>query len=145
MSLIPRNSIFDFDNLLERFRTPELLSDTFNGKQGSTFSPRIEVREKDNQYLISAELPGIDKNDVQVTLEDGVLSIEAESHQEDKEEKDGRIIRQERRYGKFVRSFNLGSDIEQGDIDASFKNGILTLTVPKSETKTASSRRIDIH
>ncbi|GAB3110150.1 Hsp20/alpha crystallin family protein [Aestuariicella hydrocarbonica] len=145
MSLIPRNSIFDFDNLLERFRTPELLSDTFNGKQGSTFSPRIEVREKDNQYLISAELPGIDKNDVQVTLEDGVLSIEAESHQEDKEEKDGRIIRQERRYGKFVRSFNLGSDIEQGDIDATFKNGILTLTVPKSETKTASSRRIDIH
>lgn len=141
MSLIPRNSMFDFDHFFDRFRTPDLLND----KQKSSFTPRVEVREKENQYLISAELPGIDKDDVEVTLENGVLCIQAESHQEDKEEKDGRIIRQERRYGKFVRTFNLGNDVKQEDIDAKFKNGILTLTVPKSEAKPDNSRKIDIH
>lgn len=141
MSLIPRNSMFDFDHLFDRFRTPDLLSD----KQKSSFTPRVEVREKAHQYLISAELPGIEKEDVEVTLENGVLCIQAESHQEDTEEKDGRIIRQERRYGKFVRTFNLGNGVKQEDIDAKFKNGILTLTVPKPETKPDNSRKIDIH
>ena len=141
MSLIPRSSLFDFDHFFDHFRSPA----AFEEKEGGAFAPRIEVKEKKNQYLISAELPGVDKDDVHVTLENGILTIEAESHQEDKEEKDGRIIRQERRYGKFMRSFNLGSDVQQSDIHAKFKNGVLTLTAPKAEPAIESSRRIDIH
>ncbi|NIB44335.1 Hsp20/alpha crystallin family protein [Pseudomaricurvus alkylphenolicus] len=140
MSLIPRNSLFDFDHFFDHFRAPEVFNDNVSG----TFSPRIEVKEKKGHYVISAELPGVDKDDVHVTLEHGILTLEAESHQEDKEEKDGRIIRQERRYGKFVRSFNLGHDVQEKDISAKFNNGVLTLSVPKHESPVESSRRISI-
>ncbi len=141
MSLIPRSSLFDFDHFFDHFRSPAAL----NEKENGTFAPRIEVKEKKNQYLISAELPGVEKEDVHVTLENGILTLSAESHQEDKEEKDGQIIRQERRYGRFVRSFNVGNDVQQSDIHATFKNGVLTLTAPKVEAPAETSRRIDIH
>lgn len=140
MSLIPRNSLFDFENFFDHFRSPEL----FSGEENSFFSPRIEVKEKKDQYVISAELPGVEKDDVHVTLDKGILTIEAESHKEDKEEKDGKILRQERRYGKFMRSFNVGPGITEADIQASFKNGVLKLTAPKSEQPTETSRRISI-
>ena len=65
--------------------------------------------------------------------------------QEDKEEKEGKVIRQERRYGKFMRTFNLGSDVQEGDIKANFKDGVLTLTAPKKEEQVKASHRIDIH
>tara|TARA_B100000745_G_scaffold170838_1_gene111976 strand:- start:818 stop:1138 length:321 start_codon:yes stop_codon:yes gene_type:complete len=93
--LVPRNSLFDFDNLWNGFFTPMLRHEG----ESAFFTPRIEMKEKDDQYLISAELPGVKKEDVHLTLQDGVLAIEAESKQEDKEEKDGKVIRQERRYG----------------------------------------------
>ena len=140
MSLIPRNSLFDFDHFFDHFRSP----DVFTDKEGGFMVPRIELKEKDKQYVISAELPGVNKDDIHVTLENGILTIEAESNQEDKEEKDGRIIRQERRYGKFMRSFNLGPDVQESDIAASFDNGVLKLTAPKAETPVESKRRISI-
>ncbi len=140
MSLVPRGSLFDFDHFFDNFRTPAIFSD----KDGGSLVPRIEVKEKADQYLISAELPGVKKEDIHVTLDNGVLTLEAESHQEDKEEKDGKIIRQERRYGKFSRSFNLGSDVKDSDINAKFDNGVLTLTIPRHELPPPTSRRIDI-
>ncbi|BFM17875.1 Hsp20/alpha crystallin family protein [Maricurvus nonylphenolicus] len=147
MSLIPRNrplgnSLFDFDNFFDQVWGNRLPETSFSP---TTFSPRIDVREHDGHYEISAELPGVDKDDLSVTLDNGVLTIEAETHQEDKEEKEGKLIRQERRYGKFMRSFNLGSDVREKDINASFKDGVLTLTAPKREETVSQSRRIDIH
>lgn len=142
MNLIPRSSLFDFDSALENFWAPVSQS------QASTdvsFVPRVDVSEKKDAYEINAELPGIDKKDIDVTLENGILSISAESRQEDKEEKEGRVIRQERRYGKFVRSFNVGTDVKEKDIKADFKDGVLHLRVPKSEEKAPVSRRIEIH
>ncbi len=141
MSLIPRNSLFDFDQLFDHFRSPDLLGD----KESGFFAPRIEVKELKDRYQISAELPGVNREDVNVTLDNGVLTIEAECRQEDKEEKEGRVLRQERRYGKFMRSFNLGQDVQQEDIKAEFNNGVLTLSAPKAEPATPASRRIDIH
>lgn len=140
MSLVPRNSLFDFEHFFDHFRAPDIFSDKDNG----FFTPRIEVKEKKDQYVISAELPGVEKDDVHVTLENGVLTIEAESHKEDKEEKDGRILRQERRYGKLLRSFNIGTDVKEEDIQATFKNGVLKLTAPKLEKPAETSRRIDV-
>ena len=69
---------------------------------------------------------------------------EAEVEQEDKEESEGTIIRQERRYGKFMRRFNLGDDVHEEEISASFKNGILHLRAPKHEPKAPERRRIEI-
>lgn len=141
MSIIPRSSFFDLDSMFDNFFAPaNVQGDNKNG----FFSPRIDMKDKGDRCEITAELPGVNKDDIHVTLENGVLSIEAESKQEDKEEKDGKIIRQERRYGKFVRSFTVGQGLQEKDIDASFKNGVLHLTVPKAKVEQQTTKRISI-
>lgn len=142
MSLIPRNSLFDVDNLFERMWGGNF---PMIENAGSAFTPRVDVHERDKNYEISAELPGVDKKDLHVTYDDGVLTIEAETREERKEEKEGKVIRQERRYGKFMRSFNLGHGIKESDIKANFSNGILTLTVPKSMEENAPRREITVN
>jgi HSP20 family protein len=141
MNLIPRNSLFDFDNLFNAFWSP---SREMGENTDVAFSPRVDIEEKKDSYKITAELPGVDKDDVHVCLENGVLNIEAESHQEKTEEEDGRVIRQERRYGKFIRSFNLGCSASEENIKAKFKNGILTIKAPCSKKSTPESHRISI-
>lgn len=141
MSLIPRHSLFDLDNFFDN-NWPSLPRE---GNRQGTFAPRVDVRDKADAYEISAELPGVNKEDVEITLQNGVLTIQAESRQEDKEEKNGQVIRQERRYGKFVRSFDLGPQVKDDDINARFENGVLTLTAPKSEPKVPEAKRIEIH
>jgi HSP20 family protein len=89
-------------------------------------------------------MPGMKKEDIHITLENGVLRLEAETSQEDKEEKDGKVIRQERRYGKYMRSFDLGNNIHEEDINASFEDGVLTLTAPKVAEQVPQQRKIDI-
>lgn len=143
MNLLPRNQLFDFDSLFDNFWAP--LTGSESGAQSGPFTPRVDVTEKKDHYQLTAELPGVEKKDIDVTLDNGVLTISAESRFEDKEEKDGRVIRQERRYGHYSRSFNLGGDIREKDIKAEFKNGLLTLTVPKVEEKAPVSQRIEIH
>lgn len=140
MSLIPRNSLFDFDRFFDNPWLPSISDDS-----GVTaFSPRVDVREGEKEYEITAELPGVKKDDISVTLDNGVLSIKAETRQENKEEKEGRLIRQERRYGKFVRSFDLGPQVHEGDIKASFEDGILRLVAPKTEPSGSEAKRIEI-
>lgn len=141
MSLIPRSSLFDFDNFFDNFFAP---SATSRLGDKAFFAPRIDVKENKKHYEITTELPGVKKEDVRVTLDNGILTIEAESKQEDKEEKDGKIIRQERRYGKYVRSFTVGDGVKQGDIVASFENGILTVKAPKSAAKQQKATQIAI-
>lgn len=140
MNLIPRNSLFDLD----RFFDNPWMGLRGETSESGTFSPRVDVREGEKEYEITAELPGVKKEDISVTLENGVLSIQAETRHESKEEKEGRLIRQERRYGKFVRSFDLGPQVHEGDITASFDNGVLKLTAPKTEQEVSSARRINI-
>ena len=139
MNLLPRRSMFDVDSFFENFFPP-----TAKASESSFFAPRIDLKEKKKQYVITAELPGVKKEDVNVTLENGILTIEAESREEDSEEQDGIVIRQERRYGKFVRSFSVGNDVKEEDIKAKFDNGILTLKVPKTQEQEKAKRRISI-
>lgn len=141
MSLIPRNSLFDFDRLFDDFWAPSQFS---ADARNTIFSPRVDVHDKEDHYEISAELPGVDKDDIKVTLDNGILTIEAETKKEEKEEKDGKIIRQERRYGQYTRSFNLGSQVHDGDVVANFKDGVLTLTAPKTTPSLPETKRIPI-
>lgn len=141
MSLIPRQSIFDIDRFFNDFwgsRGGELESPE------GMLVPRIDVKDNDDHIEISAELPGVKKEDIHIGLEDGLLTLSAESHQEDKEEKDGKLIRQERRYGKYMRSFNVGKAVQDSDIKASFDDGILKLTAPKKADPAPSSHRIEV-
>ena len=140
MTLIPRNNLFDID----RFFNDSWMQ-TGEQQAGTFFAPRVDIKEAGDHYEITAELPGVDKKDIHVHVKDGILTLEAESSKEEKEEKKGKIIRQERRYGKFMRSFNLGGDISESDIKASFKDGVLTLEAPKLVEKAPERRRIEIN
>ncbi len=139
MSLIPRSNLFDIDRFFG-----DSWPQAYESQGGSFFAPRVDIKEANNHYEITAELPGVDKKDIHVHVKDGILTLEAETSKEDKEEKDGKIIRQERRYGKYMRSFNLGADIEEEDIKASFKDGVLKLQAPKQAPKAPERRRISI-
>ena len=127
---------FDFDSLFDNFFAPA----NWKAQGENFFSPKVDIKDKQDHYLIQAELPGVSKDDIHITLQDGVLSLEAEVKQEDKEEKDGKLIRQERRYGRIQRSFTVGNTVQEHDISASFKDGILTIKAPK-KTDSGSERK----
>src|SRR5210317_2155106 len=104
MSLIPRNSLFDLDDLFAHFWMPDISKEM----NSDFFSPRVDIKEKKGKYEITADLPGVEKENISVTLDNGVLTIEASTEEEKTEEEDGKVLRKERRSGRFVRSFNLG-------------------------------------
>ncbi len=139
MALIPRDRFFDIDRVFDEFWAPSRET-----RQGAFFSPSVDIKDKEDHFEITAELPGVSKDDLHVTLNEGILTIEAETRREEKEEKEGRVIRQERRYGKFLRSFNLGDNVREEDIAAEFKDGVLTLRAPKSAPRTPTQRRIEV-
>jgi HSP20 family protein len=109
-----------------------LFSDVDGGRMTMEWSPRVDVLENNDSYILRAELPGVNKNDVKITLRDNILTIKGEKKQE-KEEKDVNFHRTERMYGSFERSFTLPSGVKNDKIDATYKDGVLTITLPKVE------------
>ena len=108
---------------------------------GTGWHPSVDVAESENEFTVYAELPGLNKEDIKVTLEDNMLTIEGERKRED-EQKDKQFFRRERSYGTFKRAFKLGTEVQADKIAANYKDGILTLTVPKSEA--AKPRQIEV-
>lgn len=106
-----------------------------------TFNPPVEVRELDNKFIVTAELPGLKKDDVDIEYENGVLFIRGEKVEETREEKRNVLV-WERQYGTFQRSFMLPNTIDQDKILAEFKDGILMITLPKVES--AKGKKIPI-
>lgn len=142
MKLVPKN-FFERNRLLDDFWSPVMWDEDY---MEEFFAPKVDVKDCKDHYEINAELPGVKKDDIKVSLVDGVLILEAEVKKEDKEEKAGKYIRQERHYGKMMRRFNLGEDVKEEDIDAKFKDGVLKLRAPKLDEKTvAKERRIAVH
>ncbi|MGQ0695801.1 MAG: Hsp20/alpha crystallin family protein, partial [Nitrospiraceae bacterium] len=121
------------DRLNRMFSRPSIGSK--NGKEALTvadWTPTVDIRETDGEYLIKAELPEVKKEDVKVTLEDGVLTLSGERRQE-KEEKHTKYHRMERSYGSFVRSFSLPELVDESKVKAEYKDGVLSLHLLKSE------------
>jgi HSP20 family protein len=118
----------DLDSVFEGFLRP-----TRRNFEGGALVPAMDVSETDHEYLVKAELPGIKKEDLEVAIQDGVLTINAETRYDNEHQEDGRIIRQERRYGKFVRSMRLGNEVDKEKVKAEYKDGILALSLPKAE------------
>jgi HSP20 family protein len=132
------NRLFD-----DVFRTFELTPFGSLGGMGRMPGwPHVEVVETDKDVRISAELPGLEDNDVEVLMGDGVLTIHGEKRSEidDKER-----AFSERTYGRFERHIPLAWDVEEDKIDASFKNGVLTVTMPKSAQASPPVRRIVVN
>ncbi|HUU26406.1 MAG TPA: Hsp20/alpha crystallin family protein [archaeon] len=93
---------------------------------------RVDLVEKEDRYVLSAELPGVKKEDIKVAVEEDVLTVSAEKHDEFEGKEDG-VYRRERSYGKVYRSFTLGDKVAQDKIEGEYKNGVLTLNLPKKE------------
>jgi HSP20 family protein len=124
-----------FDEAFRGFDTPAL----FGGMGGW---PHIEVSETDKEMRVSAELPGLEEKDVEVLLDDGALTIRGEKRSEVNDEE-----RQfsERFYGSFERQIPVDWEVEPDQVRAGFKNGVLTVTIPKSEKVQRRGRRIAIN
>ena len=95
---------------------------------------KTDIKETEDQYVLSIDLPGFKKEDVKIHLKDGYLNVSASSQNEE-EEKDGKYLRRERYTGAMTRSFYVGKDLAEEDVKAKFGNGVLTLSLPKEEPK----------
>ena len=126
-----------FDNSFNEFLAPMGDSEELGGK----WLPPVDVRETDEALTFTAEVPGLGKDDVSVTLENNVLTISGERRFEKDAEKEG-YHRIERAYGTFSRSFTLPANVESDKAKATFENGVLSIALPKTEE--AKPRKIAI-
>ncbi len=115
---------------------------SFGGMGRMAGWPSVEVIDTDKDIRVSAELPGLDEKDVEVLMSDGVLTIRGEKRSE---VEDKSRAFSERTYGRFERRIPLGWDVEEDKVNASFRNGVLTVTMPKSAKAAAKARRIAIN
>ncbi|MBI4418360.1 MAG: Hsp20/alpha crystallin family protein [Ignavibacteriales bacterium] len=107
----------------------------------SVWTPPVDIYEQENEYVVKAELPGMSKDDVKITLESNVLTIQGEK-KEEKEDRGEDFRRMERTYGSFQRSFTLPTSVKSDLIDATYKNGVLMITLPKAEE--AKPKQIEV-
>lgn len=105
------------------------------------WTPRVDIREEENRFVLSADLPGVEAGDVEITAEDGVLTIKGERRGDGEEQRKG-YRRIERYVGRFSRRFSLPDTVDAGAITATSRNGVLELVLPKRDQ--ARTRRINI-
>jgi HSP20 family protein len=134
----------ELEELQNRLSTIVSRAPRQSGREEMTIAdwvPTADITEDDKEYLIRAELPDLRKEDVKVTVENGVLTISGERKFE-KEEKKKKYHRVERAYGRFVRSFTLPDDADANGVKADFKDGMLTVHLPKNEK--AKPKQIEV-
>ena len=134
--------IFDRYHRLLDSRVPTGIAGQLAGKEWD-WRPNADISETKEQYLIKADLPEVDKDDVQVSVENGMLTISGERRFE-KEEETETQHRTETAYGRFVRSFTLPSDVDEAAISAESKNGVLKVRLPKIAQKTPKPIEISV-
>ncbi len=143
LSLVKRDPEYGWGvNLKDEFdRMFRSFYDDFENR-AMGWSPSVDIVEDNDKIILTAEIPGIDKKNVKINLQNSILTIEGEKKRSLEKKKDD-YYRSERCYGKFCRTFSLSSEIESDKIKADFKNGILTITMPKSEK--VKPRQIEIN
>jgi HSP20 family protein len=117
----------EWDRVFDRFFEPMWSELPALGE----WEPALDVTETKDAVVVKAELPGVEQKDIAVSFQDGVLTIKGEK-QAEKEEKDKRYHRVERSYGAFFRSFRLPAEVDAGKVTATFKDGVVTITLPKA-------------
>lgn len=127
-----------------------LFDDAFSGSlpalragNGAALAPSIDVKETDKAIEVEAELPGVDEKDVQVMLEDNVLTIRGEKKAEKEESKKGYYM-SERSYGSFLRSLELPTGVDPDKVNATFNKGVLKVTLPKPPAAQSKAKKIDV-
>ena len=136
----PINVFDDMDSMIHSlFKTDW----NFPARNAQDWSPAVDVKETDNSFLLSADIPGLTKKDVKVSVANGKLTVSGERAFQTDQESDNYHYR-ERRFGTFDRSFNLPENVDEEKISASFKNGILNVTIPKHENILPKEREIKV-
>ena len=130
-----------FDRFFEE-SVRALSQNTFRDSEKEAWSPQVDIYEDDNTYILKADLPGLNKEDIHVDLDDNTLSIRGEKKFEEKNSKDN-YVRVERKHGKFVRSFAISDNVDVEKINAIYKDGVLEVTLPKKEE--AKPKQFKIH
>jgi len=115
------------------------LTDLFNKEDA--LMPVIDISETEKEYMVTGEIPGVDAKDLDVTLTDGILTIKGEKKQEN-EEKQENYHRIERRYGSFERSFRIPEKVKTDKLDATYKDGVFKLSLPKAEV--VEAKKIEV-
>ena len=134
MMLVPRNF-----NLLDDF-----FDDDFFTKKKSNLM-KSDIRETDDKFILDMDLPGFDKENINLSLNNGYLQVSAKVEKEDNDEQEGKYVHRERFCGECSRSFYVGEDTMYEDIDAEFKNGILTIEIKKKDEETSNEpKQIEI-
>lgn len=126
----------------EDFDSP-FIGDWVKPFNSNVFTPRVDVTEDNENLYVHAEVPGVDKNDIKINLVGDVLTISGEKKSEQKDEKKN-YYRIERNYGAFSRSFTLPAEIKIENISASYDNGVLNITLPKTEEAKIVEKQIEI-
>lgn len=129
--LIPRKDFID-----DMF---DWTKDPFWGRKENKFM-RTDIKEKDGKYILEIDVPGYNKDNIKIELDNGYLIVTAEANKSNEENKDG-YIHQERFFGTCSRSYYVGENIKQEEIKASFKNGILEVSFPKEEQEKIESKK----
>jgi len=137
---LQRNMNRLFDNFFDNF---SLASFEPFGKSFDAFNPTVDVSETDKEIKVAAELPGLDENDIEVSLARNVLTISGEK-KEEKEDRGKNYYRMERSYGSFRRTVPLPVEVESDKVEAKFKKGVLTVTLPKTAAAQKQAKRITV-
>ena len=139
-SLVTRGSLFDdfFKDIAPGFYVRPLHGDGVP----SPSQIKVDVKETDGGYTVQAEVPGVPKEDIQVSIEGNVVSLRAEVRQHDQKTEGEKVLRSERYFGSVARSFQLPVDVDAAQAKAKYDNGVLTLTLPKKQG--GSAQRLSI-
>jgi HSP20 family protein len=139
---VTRFTPFDdsFDELLRGFFVRPM---AFDGAPQTTQAIRVDVRENDDAYVVHAEVPGVKKDDIHVTIDADQIAISAETRNERELKEGERVLRAERHYGKVYRAFTLGQPVDEDKAVARYADGVLELTLPKKAV--ASAKRLSIN
>ncbi len=125
------------------FRRPMFDIEPFWSPDSWVAAPAVDFVEKDNAYEVHADLPGMDEKDIEVKLSNGVMTIKGEKHEEKEERKEDFHMR-ERRFGSFERALRVPETVDTAKIEASFKKGVLTVTLPKTAEAQKPVKKIEV-
>ncbi len=140
MILVKYNPLAGFASRGENFGLPTNCCDPMDRNEAGSYCPRMDMIKEGESFKIRVELPGMEKENIKIIVEESILTINGERKQAD--EKEGQVIRSERLLGRFSRSFRLPNTIDRSGVAADYKNGLLTVTLPvKAEAK---PRQIDV-
>ena len=135
----------EMEALLNTYTMPARKKSTTEDKTSlgaGEWAPVVDILETDNEFVLKVELPGVEKDDVQVSIDNRILTIKGAKKNDDKDKK---VHRTECRYGSFVRNFTLPQDVDMEKVEATCKNGVLSLTLTKMEQAKPKQIEVKVH